>query len=218
MDESIVNTQHTDEAAKEPVFCTESLMDLGFFTEFNSISYNTYKKWLFAFLVLTVWYLVTYIWLGNYDVFLVALSMPIVVSYMYYVVAKAPKRNYERRLISAGEEETFYGKLYEDKIVWGVKELERNYSYHQIRKLYETKRFLILQMQMNLHLIVDKAAMNADVDEAKAFLIQKCTLVKRKKFVDCSNDRKLSLIFLLLLIFSAAAGIVISLLLKHNVI
>lgn len=44
------------------------------------------------------------------------------------------------------------------------------------------------------------------MDEAKAFLMDKCTLVKKKKFIYCANDKKWSLLLLIALIVVTIIG------------
>lgn len=70
--------------------------------------------------------------------------------------------------------------FFEDKIVSHVDELKREYFYHQITKFFETKNFILLHLQHNLHVTIEKNNLNASVDEVKAFLMNKCTLVKKK--------------------------------------
>lgn len=193
-------------------------MNRDFFLDFSSVSYNRIKKRFFLFLCFTVLCIVTNILVFNYDIVMITLFIPIFLSVLYLGVGKAAKRNYERSLISEGKEVTIYGKLYENKMVSGIRELEREYSYNQITKFYETKNFLLLHLQLHLYLTIDKATLNADVDEVKSFLIQKCPSVKNKKLVNCSNDKKWALIFLILLAFVSIAGIIISLILKYKMI
>ena len=58
--------------------------------------------------------------------------------------------------------------------------------------------------------------LNASVDEVKAFLMNKCTLVKKKKFINCANDKKWSLVFLIALIVVSVVGMILGLVLKLN--
>ena len=75
---------------------------------------------------------------------------------------------------------------------------KREFFYFQINGLFETDNLLLMRLQYNLYLDLNKIALNADPQAVKAFLIQKCPMVKKKKFIDCSNSRRLSFIFLLI--------------------
>jgi len=53
------------------------------------------------------------------------------------------------------------------------------------------------------------------VDEVKLFLINKCLQVKKKKFINCSNDKKLALAFLIELAVITVVGTVVAIILKN---
>ena len=109
---------------------------------------------------------------------------------IYFRTRKSINIGYERMVISEGKEMTLNYELFEDKIVSHVDELKREYFYHQITKFFETKNFILLHLQHNLHITIEKNNLNASVDEVKAFLMNKCTPVKKKKFINCANDKK----------------------------
>lgn len=71
-------------------------------------------------------------------------------------------------------------------------------------------------MQHNLYILIEKNSLNASVDEVKSFLIEKCTLVKKKKFVDTFNAKKWSLIFLIAMIVVSVIGAVFGIVLKSQ--
>ena len=72
----------------------------------------------------------------------------------------------------------------------------------------------MLHLQHNLHITIEKSSLNADVDEVKAFVIDKCNNVKKKKFVNCVNDEKWSIVFMIALFVVAIAGAVSYFLMK----
>ena len=135
---------------------------------------------------------------------------------IYFRTKKAIKIGYERMVISAGKEMTLNYELFEEKVISHIDELKREYFYHQITKFFETKNFILLHLQHNLHVTIEKNNLTASVDEVKAFLMNKCTLVKKKKFINCANDKKWSLVFLIALIFVSIVGTVLGLVLKMN--
>lgn len=155
--------------------------------------------------------------IGNYDiVIVVGPFMSFLMALIYFRTEKSIKINYERNLISAGKESTLNYELFDDKIILHVDELKREYFYHQITKFFETKNFILLHLQHNLHITIEKNNLNASVDEVKIFLMNKCTLVKKKKFINCANDKKWSLVFLIALIVVSIIGIVVGFVLKIN--
>ena len=107
-------------------------------------------------------------------------------------------------------------ELFEDKIVSHTDELKREYCYHQITKFFETKNFILLHLKYSLYIAIEKNNLNASVDEVKSFLMEKCTFVKKKKFIDCSNDKKWSLALLIALVVISVIGIVVGFALKIN--
>ena len=134
----------------------------------------------------------------------------------YFRTKKSIKINYERNLISAGKESTLNYELFEDKIVSHVDELKREYFYHQITKFFETKNFILLHLQHNLYITIEKNNLNAGVDEVKAFLTSKCALVKKEEFINCANDKRWSLVFLIAQIVVSVIGMIVGLVLKVN--
>jgi hypothetical protein len=136
--------------------------------------------------------------------------------FAYYRTNKSIKIGYARNLISTGKDSIFHYELFEDKIVSHVGEVKREYFYHQITKFFETKHFLLIHLQHNLHITIEKSSLNGSPEEVKAFLMNKCTVVKKKKFIQCENDKKWSLILLIALFVVSIAGIIVSLMLKRN--
>lgn len=217
MNENNTNVVVENEQEKSPVYSSEFLMNKERFYDFCSVSYNRTKKVFLVFFCLSTCLIVTNLLVGNYDD--VVVFGPIISFLMlltYFRTKKAIKINYERNLLSAGKESTLKNELFEDKIVSHVDELKREYFYHQITRFFETRHFILLHLQHNLHVTIDKSSLNADVDEVKAFLMSKCTLVKKNKFINCANDKKWSLAFLMALIIVSVIGAVVGLVLKIN--
>lgn len=217
MDENNVNVDVENEEVKRPIYSSKFLMNKELFYDFCSVSYNRTKKIFLIFFCLAAYLIGINLLIGNYDiVIVVGPFMSFLMALIYFRTEKSIKINYERNLISAGKESTLNYELFDDKIILHVDELKREYFYHQITKFFETKNFILLHLQHNLHITIEKNNLNASVDEVKIFLMNKCTLVKKKKFINCANDKKWSLVFLIALIVVSIIGIVVGFVLKIN--
>lgn len=217
MEENNVNVDVENEEVKIPIYSSKFLMNKELFYDFCSVSYNRTKKIFLIFFCLVAYLIGINLLIGNYDiVIVVGPFMSFLMALIYFRTEKSIKINYERNLISAGKESTLNYELFDDKIILHVDELKREYFYHQITKFFETKNFILLHLQHNLHITIEKNNLNASVDEVKIFLMNKCTLVKKKKFINCANDKKWSLVFLIALIVVSIIGIVVGFVLKIN--
>lgn len=217
MEENNVNVDVENEEVKIPIYSSKFLMNKELFYDFCSVSYNRTKKIFLIFFCLVAYLIGINLLIGNYDiVIVVGPSMSFLMALLYFRTEKSIKINYERNLISAGKESTLNYELFDDKIILHVDELKREYFYHQITKFFETKNFILLHLQHNLHITIEKNNLNASVDEVKNFLMNKCTLIKKKKFINCANDKKWSLVFLIALIVISIIGIVVGFVLKIN--
>lgn len=217
MNENNSNVNVEDEQVKSPIYGSTFLMDKVLFYDFCSVSYNRTKKVFLTFFCLVLSLIISNLSVGNYDI--VVAFGPFISFLMlltYFRTKKSIKIGYERNLISAGKESILKNELFEDKIVSFVDELKREYSYHQITRFFETKHFILLHLQHNLHVTIEKSSLNAGVDEVKAFLVSNCTLVKKKKFINCTNDKTWSVVFLIALIVVSVIGAVVGLVLKIN--
>lgn len=217
MNENNVNINIENEEIKSPIYISKFLMTKDLFYDFCSVSYNRTKKIFLIFFCLVTCLIGINVLVGNYDV---AVGFGPFISFLmiliYFRTKKSIKISYERNLISAGKESTLSYELFDDKIVAHVDELKREYFYHQITKFFETKNFILLHLQHNLHVTIEKNNLNISVDEVKGFLMNKCTIVKKKKFINCINDEKWSLAFLIALIVVSIVGMIVGLVLKTN--
>lgn len=211
------NNGNENEKVKSAIYSSKFLMNKELFYDFCFVSYNKTKKAFLIFFCLFTYLIGINLWIGNYDI---VVGMGPFISFltilMYLRTKRAIKISYERNVISAGKESTLHCELFEDKIVSHIDELKREYYYHQITKLFETKNFILLHLQHNLHITIEKNNLNASVDEVKSFLIEKCVLVKKKKFINCSNDKKWSLVFLTSLIVVSIIGAIVGIVLQIN--
>ena len=191
MNENDANINVENEEVKSPIYCSRFLMNKELFYDFCSVSYNRTKKVFLTFFCLVTYLIGINLLLGNYDI---VVGFGPFISFLmilfYFRTRKSIKIGYERMVISEGKEMTLNYELFEDKVISHNDELKREYFYHQITKFFETKNFILLHLQHNLHVTIEKNNLNASVDEVKAFLMKKCTRVKKKKFIDCSNDPK----------------------------
>ncbi|MGN0479915.1 MAG: YcxB family protein [Hominenteromicrobium sp.] len=205
------------EEVNSAVFSSKFLMTKDLYYDFCSVSYNRTKRVFLAFLCLVAFLIPVNLLAGNCETVLgfgPFISFLMVITYLR--TKKEIQISYERNLISAGKVSTLNYELYEDRIVSYLDELRKEHFYHQITKLFETKNFIMLHLQHNLYITIEKNSLHASVDEVKSFLIEKCTLVKKKKFINCCDDKKWSLVFLTALIVISAAGTMIGLVLKVN--
>ena len=213
------NIENENEEVKNAIYSSKFLMSKALHYDFCSVSYHRVKNANIFSLCLAVYSIGMNLLLGNYnyDMFFgFGLFVSFVSIFMYFWTKKSVKISYERGLISAGKECTLNYELFDDRIVSCVDGLKREYFYHQITKLFETKNFILLHLQHNLYITIEKSSLSASADEVKTFLINKCTLVKKKKFINCANDKKWSLIFLIALIAVSVIGTVVYLVLKMN--
>ena len=217
MNENNVNVNIENEEIKSPVYSSTFLMNKDLHYDFCSVSYNRTKKLFFIFFCLVAYLIGINLLMGNYDIVLgYGPFISFLMILIYFWTRKSIKIGYERMVISEGKEVTLNYELFEDKVISHNDELKREYFYHQITKFFETKNFILLHLQHNLYVTIEKNNLNASVDEVKSFLMNKCTLVKKKKFINCANDKKWSLVFLIALIVVSVIGTVVGLVLKIN--
>ncbi len=217
MNENNVNINVENEEVKSPIYSSKFLMNKDLYYDFYSVSYNRTKKVFLIFLCLVAYLIGINLLIGNYDIVLwFGPFISFLMILIYFRTKKAIKIGYERMVISAGKEITLNYELFEEKIISHNDELKREFFYHQITKFFETKNFILLHLQHNLYVTIEKNNLTASVDEVKAFLINKCTLVKKKKFINCANDKKWSLVFLIALIVVSIVGMIVGLVLKFN--
>ncbi len=216
MGENITNANN--EESKPAIYTTSVLMSRDLYYDFSTVGYNRMKKALIFFLLFTVFEIVVNILAKNFDTVALTVIISLIFFFLYYRINKSTKIGYERTLISAGKEISTNYELFDDKVVTDSEGVKREYFYHQITKFFETKNFLLLHLQHNLYLTINKNKLNANVDEVKSFLIQKCPRVKKKKFINCYNDKKWTLWLLILLAAFSVIGTIISLIFKFNAI
>ncbi|MBE6797660.1 MAG: hypothetical protein E7531_04915 [Ruminococcaceae bacterium] len=219
MNENTMNTDFEKENIETAIYNSKFLMDKELFYDFGSVNYNRIKK-LFLFFFCSVTLLIGLSLLDhNYDlVICFAPFISFLVSLIYFRTKKMTKISYERAFISAGKDSILNYELFEDKIVSHIEELKREYFYHQITRFFETKNFLLLHLQHNLYITIEKSSLNANTDEVKSFLLEKCPLVKKRKFISCINDKKWSLVFLIALIVVSLTATILGLMFKTNFI
>lgn len=197
------------------VYSTKFVLSKELYCDFGSVGYNRTKVIFGVFLLLMTWINLIYSLSGDYDVILwYGPAISFIMCLTYFKTKQAIKVGYERMVLTRGKEADMHHALYEDKIVAYGDGSARDIFYEQVTKLYETKHFLLLYLKHNVYVTVEKSGLNGSIEAVKAFLMKKCTRVKKKKFIDCTGDEKWSLIFLAALIvvaaIGAAAGLVLS--------
>ena len=187
------------EETKKPIYTCESTLDEILFSEFSEVSYSKVKNFNIIFTVINILYCLVNLIYGNYDTTAgYSVFFTILMYVMYFNIKNVAKINFQRTMLSYGSEHRQITELYEDKILSSFGKNKREFFYFQINGLFETDNLILMRLQYNLYLELNKIALNADPQVVKAFLIQKCPMVKKKKFTDCSNSRRLSFIFLLI--------------------
>jgi len=208
----ITNTENENEETA-PVYSSKFTMSKELFYDFFLVSFHGTKKRFLAFLCATIVLIISYILLESYGMVSISLLVSFLMTLVYFKTKKAMKIGYERNVISSGKVSTHIYELFEDKIVTNFDGLKREYFYNQITKFYETKSFILLHLQHGLYITINKDTLSGNVDEVKAYLLQKCTFVKKKKFIKCSNDKKWTLAYLITLISVSVFGTLFALLL-----
>lgn len=219
MDENNVNTNVDIESAESisPAYRSRFLMSKELHYDFCSVGYNLTKILFIIFFCLMTYCIGINLFSGDYDVVIwYGPAMSIVMLLMYVKRKSGTKASYERMVISEGKEVTLTYELFADKIVSHNDALKREYYYNQITRLLETKSFLLLHLKHNLFVTIEKTNLNADVDEVKAFLMDKCTFVKKKKFINCAYAKEWSLAALIALIIVSVIGTTAAIILKIN--
>ena len=191
------------------VYSTKFVLSKELYCDFGSVGYNRTKTIFWVFLMMTILVNWIYSLSGDYDVILwYGPAISFIMCLTYFRTKQAIKVGYERMVLTRGKEADMHHALYEDKIVAYGDGTARDIFYDQVTKLYETKLFLLLYLKHDVYVTIEKSGLNGSIEAAKAFLMKKCTRVKKKKFIDCSADEKWSLIFLVALIAVAAIGVV----------
>lgn len=215
MNENNANIKDENKEVITPFCSSRFLMSKELFYEFGSVNYNGSKKVFLICLCLVASLIGMYILAGDDDViFGYCIFISCLMLSTYFRTNKSIEISYEQNLISEGKESTLNHELFEDKIVSYVNERKREYSYHQITELFETKNFILLHIKHNFYITIEKSSLNASVDDVKTFLLNKCTLVKKKKFINCTNDKKCSLMYLIALVVACVAGMIAALVMK----
>lgn len=201
------------EETKKPLYTCEYTMDMNFFAEFAAVSYVKIKNFIIIFTAFDILFCLLNIFDGDYNqaagysAFLTFLMF-----ILYFSIKKGIQLNYKRSLFSYGNDNRTTTALYDDKILATFGKNEKEFFYHQVSGFFETGSLILLRLKYNMFLALDKSALNADPQVVKAFLIQKCPMVKKKKFTDCSNSHRLLFIFLMISFATAAAAITVWLL------
>ena len=219
MNETSVNTNVENEGVKRPFYSSRFILTKELFYDFSSVSYHNAKKIFSTFFCLIACLSIVNLYFGNYDqVINCGAWISLLMALLYIVTNRSTKIGYERMLLSEGKEPSFDYALFDDRIVSYHEGLKKEYFYHQITRFFETKSFILLHLGHHMYITVEKSSLNASAEEVKAFLISRYTLVKKKKFINCANDKKWALIFLIALIAVSSVGVVTGLILKARLI
>ena len=216
MEENNILNNETENEIK-PVYVSGITANKDFFRELNTVSFDRVKKlYILSLIVAAFGVIISVItvepYLAYYSAFLFLLELV-----SFFGTRAAVNNSYKRALIAAGKEETFEYELFEDKVVSNMEGLKREHLYSGITGLFESEKMLLLHLQKQLYITVDKTTLNADVNEVKAFLLDKCTLVKKKRFKNCANAKNLCIAMMVATGVIVAAGIInVTLLYSYN--
>lgn len=202
-----------NEEVKNAIYSSSYITNRDFFHAFSSINYNRIKKMFLVGFCIIILDAIFNISDRGYDIEGISIIIPICLFVVYLKTNSLVKQNYERYCFSAGKESVANELLYEDRIVSSMDGQKREYYYHQITQFFESKNLLLLHLKHQLYIIINKETLNADVDEVKAFLIEKCSKARNKKFINCSNDQSWCLILLIGTISFYAIGAIVSIIL-----
>lgn len=193
-----------------PVYSSQHTMSKEMVKDFCSVDFHRLKIMFILFICIIACYISLSFVLHIEDliVIMTVFILTILMMFNYIRLKNTIKISYERTYVSNGKEATLKYDYFDDNIVSHMDALEREYSYDKVSKFFETKHFLMLHLQHNLYITVEKNSLNANVDDVKKFFIDKCVNVKKKKFVNCVNDEKWSIIFLIVFIIVAVGGAV----------
>jgi len=217
MNENLANTNFETAKKEEEkaVYSSMFLFSEDLYYDFGAVSYNRTKKVFLIFLCLAAWMICINLLSDNYDVILwFGPAISFLMCLIFFRTKQAIKVGYERMVLSRGKEATMHYALFEDKIIAYSGDSARDIFYDQVTKLYESNSFLLLYLKHDVYVTIEKSGLNASVEDVKSFLTVKCTAVKKKKFIDCSSDKKWSWMFLVALIVVAAIGMIAGLVLK----
>jgi len=202
--------------SKSVVYSSKFIMTETLFYDFYLVTYNKIKKYILFCLCVSTFAIITNMLVGNYDIIGSSLFITLLALLVYCVNNKNIRIGYEKAVLSEGAKKpTHYNELLADRVVSNLDELKREFFYYQVTGFFETDNFLLLHLKHNLFIILEKSSLNANVDEVKLFLINKCLQVKKKKFINCSNDKKLALAFLIELAVITVVGTVVAIILKN---
>ena len=201
------------EETKKPIYTCEYTMDMNFFAEFAAVSYVKIKNFIIIFTAFDILFCLLNIFDGDYNLAAgYSAFLTFLMFILYFSIKKGIQLNYKRSLFSYGNDNRTTTALYDDKILATFGKNEKEFFYHQVSGFFETGSLILLRLKYNMFLALDKSALNADPQAVKAFLIQQCPMVKKKKFTDCSNNHRLLFIFLMISLATAAASIIVWLL------
>ena len=196
---------------KGSIYSSNYTMSKEMVKDFCSTDFHKLRNLYILFICIFTFYLVATFFMKPFEDVLVIMTGFILALLMvcnYIKFKKGYKVSYERALVSNGKEVTVNYDFFDDKIVSYAENLERELSYNDVTKFFETKHFLMLHIKHNLFVTVEKNSLDANVDEVKKFFIDKCVNVKKKKFVNCVNDEKWSIILLIVFVIVAVGGVV----------
>jgi hypothetical protein len=153
------------------------------------------------FLLVIVSALAVLIWEREYQLLQINSGWFCAVGIVLYVVLRIrSRRGFRRLMLASGKEKLeetihFYPDHFED-----INDRRtRSYGYHQIRSVYESHHYFILNLDYELCLLIDKGSISGGTqDEFVSFLLSQCGNLKKKKIYRSKYRKKVCIILFLL--------------------
>ena len=202
------------ETANKAIYSSRTFMNRELFFDFQKIGYHKSKIIYLIFMCMVIWQVVMNVAFRYYDMLFYILFLSMLMIFLYIGKNRTASINYRRMLLTEVKEEIRYQEFFEDKIVLHHEGLQREFFYTHITGFYETKYFLLLHLQHQLYIHINKDMVNGNVDEVKEFLMERCPFVKKKKFISCRNDKKWTRVFLIISVAVSVIGMIIGVVLK----
>lgn len=111
----------------------------------------------------------------------------------------AIRKNYQRMVLTYGKENIAYTTQLGEKIIMRSEiDSTREFDYSEIKHIKQTRHFYMLHVGQNLHIIVGKdVASSVHGLEFIPFLMERCTNLKKKKIIDYTHAKSISLGYLI---------------------
>lgn len=151
------------------------------------------------------------LWMGSDSWYVWAIPLWLVLMLVLTLVGLSGNKQYKRILVDNGGQLLQYELVFNEEAIAAYKGdsgAERVYPYEQIRKIGETRNLLVLVMEQDLCLVVDKRRLEGCTkEELVSFLFERCKKLKKKKVVGSEQLIPRCIVFGVLLIAALSGGV-----------